>query len=323
MSGIESFGRQARALSDPDSLVELETKEGLSELFADVDALLAEVVIKALHREAVIQVQRGRHADSVSIDGLDVRLQTVLDHVFALANQHSRGAWFHPEKATCKAGLVNLPNKFAKYPRFATGLAWEERARVLLVESPAAVFLWAAVEPLFEQLFVPFELRGRIVGMKSREDQIAAWASVDEIVSALGFDVENELKVMRYGGGWSQLLAAEQLDAKKCLLAALAARADGRLAARYRAYRLLPLIDRYYSKAKDGRALRKHILSRPLERTLAAFFGGDWLRLLRYLGEAPHPGEETVTAIPEAKLFASGTRNPDEAGTDIRVPAEK
>jgi len=323
MDNIESFGARASSLTDPVSLIEFESKEGKGEFFAEVDALLADVAVRALRREAIVQVQRGRDADFVSIIGLDVALQTALGDGFTLANQNSRGAWFLPEKTSLKAGLVNLPNTFARFPRFATGLAWEARARVLLADSPAAVFLWAALEPLFEQLFIPFDLRGRTAGMKSREGQVAAWASLDELASALGFDIGDELAVMHYGGGWSRLPAAEQLEAKQRLLAALEAQAGERLAARYRAYRLLPLIGRYYNKAKNGQALRKQVLNRPLEKTLVAFFGGDWLRLLQYLGEASHPGEEIVVAIPETKLFVGGAKGPVEAGTQCDVPSEE
>jgi hypothetical protein len=322
MSENESFGRSARALSDAASLIEFEAGEGKAQSFADGDALLADVVVRALKGEVAVAVERGRHSDSVSIVNLDVALQTVLDHLFAVANQHLRGAWFFPEKTSLKAGLVILPWTFARYPRFATGLVWEERARVLLADSPAAVFMWAVLEPLFEQLFLPFELRGRIAGTKSREDQLAAWAFFDEIISALGFDVRKELSVMRYGGGWGRLRATEQMEAKQSLLAAFAAQANEQMAARYRAYRLLPLIDRYYSKAKDGQVRRRQVLTRPLEKTLAGFFGGDWLRLLQYLEESPHPDEEIVAVIPEAKLFGGGAKSP-AAAAEIGVPVEE
>jgi hypothetical protein len=255
--------------------------------------------------------------------GLDRRNETALKDIFSIEHQHSRGAWFLPEKVSIKTGLVNLPSTFAKYPRFATGLAWEERARVLLADSPAAVFLHVAVEPLFEQLFQPFELRGRIAGAKSREDQIAAWESVDELISALGLDLEKELVVMRYGGGWSRLRAAEQVEAKQRLLQALSVQANEQLAARYRAYLLLSLIDRYYSKSKNGQARRRQVLTRSLEKTLAGFFGGDWLRFLQYLGETPHPDEEIAAAIPEAKLFVGGTKSAAAVASEIGVTTEE
>jgi hypothetical protein len=323
MSENQSFGRRAVALSDPGSLIELEAREGKAELFADVDALLADVAVRCLRSEATVDLARGRYTDSVSIAGLDRRLEGVLHDLFAVANQHSRGAWFLPEKASLKVGLVNLPSIFARHPRFATGLAKEEWARVLLADSPAAVFLWAVLEPLFEQLFMPFELRGRMAGTKNREDQLAAWTSVDKIVAVLGLDIGSELAVMRYGGGWGRLRAAEQLEAKRRLLAAFAAQANEQMAARYRAHRVLALTAAYYSKAKNGPARRKQVLTRPLEKTLAGFFGGDWLRLLRYLEEAPHPDEEIASAIPETKLFVGSTKSPAAVAAQVGVPVEE
>lgn len=323
MSENESFGRRASALSDPGLLIELEAREGKAKLFAEVDALLADVVVRALRGEPMIKIEQGRRIDSVSIMGLDRRMEGVLDNLFAVANQHLRGAWFLPEKIKLIAGMVNLPSTFARHPRFATGLAWDERGRFLLPNSTVAVFLWAVLLPLFEQLFLPFQLRGHMAGMKSREDQIAAWASVDEIVSALGFDVGSELAVMRYGGGWGRLRAVEQVEAKQHLLAAFAAQANEQMAARYRAYRLLPLMARYYSKAKDGRARRSQVLTQSLEKTLTGFFGGDWLRLLEYLEETPHPDEEIVAAIPETKLFVSSTKIPAVVAAQVGVPAEE
>jgi hypothetical protein len=323
MSEIESFGLRAVALSDPGALLALEAREGKGELFADADALVAYIQVRALKGGTTVKVERGRHADSVSIVGLEPRLEGVVDDLYAVANQHSRGAWFLPEKASIKVGLINLPSLFAQHPRFATGLAWQENVRVLLADSPTAVLLWAVLEPFFEQLLVPFELRGRMTGKKSREDQLAAWASMDEIVSALGFDIENELLVMRYGGGWSRLRAAEQLQAKRRLLDTLAAQANEQMAARYRAYRLLALMDRYYNKAKDGQARRKQVLTRSLEKTLAGFFGGDWLRLLQYLEEAPHPDEEIAAAIPKTRLFVGGTKSPAAVAAQVGVPPEE
>lgn len=168
MSENESFSRRASALSDPGLLIEIEAREGKAKLFAEIDVLLADVVVRALRGEPMITVEQGRRVDSVSIMGLDRRLEGVLDNQFAVANQHSRGAWFLPEKIKLIAGMVNLPSIFARHPRFATGLAWDERGRFLLANSTVAVFLWAVLEPLFEQLFLPFQLRGHMAGMKSR-----------------------------------------------------------------------------------------------------------------------------------------------------------
>jgi hypothetical protein len=220
-----------------------------------------------------------------------------------------------------KVGVINFPQTFGAQPRFAGGLVWEERARVVLRDSPDSVLAWAVLEPLFEQLFLPFELRGRLVGMRSREDQLNAWASVDELLASLEIDLADELAIMRYGGGWSRLRSAEQLEAKKRLLAGLASHATPELASCYRVHRLLPLIARYYNKAKDGRARRQQVLTRPLERTLSGFFGGDWLAFLDYLGEKPHQDEEIALAIPETRLLTGGTKTAATIAAEKGLPA--
>jgi hypothetical protein len=90
------------------------------------------------------------------------------------------------------------------------------------------------------------------------------------------------------------------------------------LGGRYRARRLLPLVSRYYAKAqKDGRVLRRRVLTRDLESTLSGFFGGDWLAFLDYLGEEPHPEEHVATAVPETKLYLGSSREvAEKLGTE-------
>jgi hypothetical protein len=181
----QSFGRLASTMFSCDSLIALEHKESKAGLFTEVDVLSADVIVRALKREIMVAVERGTHADRVSINGLDSSQQSILTNLFAVEHQHSRGAWFLPEKVSLKTGLVNLPSTFEKYPRFASRVTAEDSTRVVLAENTAAVFLWAIVEPLFEQLFLSFELRGYSAGTKNREDQLAAWASVDEIIAVL------------------------------------------------------------------------------------------------------------------------------------------
>ncbi len=306
MSDTEPFGRRALETPSPSALTALEQESGKDDRFADLDDLIGHIIDRALTGERVAALARDRRGDEVSIVGLDAARQGVLNDRFVIANQRQRGAWFVPEKAALKVGLLGFPATFAAYPRFAGGIVWEERAQADLTTSAAAVLVWSVLEPLFEQLYIPFELRGRLVGMKSRDDQLASWAAVDELLAALRIDVAGELAVMRYGGGWGRLRGADQLAAKQRVIAALAAQSTPELALLYRAHRLRPLITRYYEKAKGGKARRKQVLTRSLDRTLSGFFGGDWLAFLHYLGEEPHPDEEIVTAIPETKLFVSG-----------------
>lgn len=324
MSDAASFGRRALETASAPALIALEQESGMGGAFADVDDLAGNVLDRALRGERVAVVARDRRGDAVSIEGLDATRDRVLSDRFLLANQRGRGAWFLPEKASLKVGLLSLPATFGAYPRFASGVVWEERASVDLTARPAGMWIWSVLEPFFQQLYIPFELRGRLVGTKSREEQFASWAAVDELLDALHINVADELAVMRYGGGWSRLRAAEQLAAKQRLLAALAEQSIPELALLYRSHRLRPLITRYYEKAKDGKARRKQVLTRSLEKTLSGFFGGDWLGFLLYLGEEPHPDEEIIAAIPETRLFVGGgTKTAAAIAAEKGIPAQE
>ena len=107
------------------------------------------------------------------------------------------------------------------------------------------------------------------------------------------------------------------------MLAALASQASPHLASRYRAHRLAPLIARYYEKAKGGVAKRKQVITKAFQRDLSAFFGGDWLRFLGYLGEQPHPEEQIDSALPEIKLMVSSTKSAASVAESLGLPPKK
>lgn len=316
-----SFGVRAAAAPGPAALLELEQREDRSELLAPVDDLLGSFLVRALQGGEVLRVTDGELP--LSVPELSEGQGHALDEHFSVASQHAKGAWYLPEQATIKAGLQNLAFYFATYPRFATGITFQTRVRVPLAQSSAGVLAWSATEPLFEQLVVPFDLRGRSAGTKTPEEQLAAWAGFDEIVCALGLELADELAVMRYGGGWGPLRAAAQLEAKQRLLASLAAQATPVLAARYRAHRLRPLIARYYEKAKNGVAKRRQVVTRDLQKDLSAFFGGDWPAFVRYLGEQPHPDEHIDTTLPEVKLMVAGAQKAATVAQSLGLPAEE
>ena len=83
------------------------------------------------------------------------------------------------------------------------------------------------------------------------------------------------------------------------------------------------LVERYYAKAKNGRAKRRHVVTKDHWRTLAAFFGGDWLGFVEYLGEQPHEDERVVTALPETKLIVAGTEKAAAIAAKKGIPIEE
>lgn len=155
---------------------------------------------------------------------------------------------------------------------------------------PEALFAHTVMDPLFSSLYEPFVLRsGRAFppsfddlpekAERSRERRRACWQEVDSFFTALDLGVGPELLAVRPGGGWSRLRSAEQLSAKVALAEVIRRRAEGAgpssVGARYRALRLLPLLKRYYAKAKkDGRVLLASPRPHPRAR-------GDAFGLLR------------------------------------------
>ena len=323
---MESFGRRALRTESAAALIELERADGRSERFARLDSLVGDLMARSLRGERVLTMrQDALYMNSVTIEGLGREQREFLDETFALERQQSRGAWFLPERVNLGGGIANLPHYFKQTPRFAHAAASSEGGRVLLKNSPDAIFLWAVLEPLFEELARPFELRGRLSGTLTNEEHALAWGGVDGFFRELGFPELEEMSLLRHGGGWHKLKsAAEQVEAKHRLLAALAREADPSMGARYRARAILPLVGQYYKKAKaDGRVKRKQALTKAVQPLLAGFFGGDWLALVGYLGEEPHPEEQIVTALPKTTLKVGGASRAAEIAEKQGIPAEE
>jgi hypothetical protein len=109
--------------------------------------------------------------------------------------------------------------------------------------------------------------------------------------------------VFRFGGGWSKLRTGEQVEAKAALLQSLASAANAETTLTFRMLRVQELLRRYYTRKERGPPTMRQVLTKEFQRTLSAYFGGDWLAFLRYIGEQPHPEERIAEALPEAKLY--------------------
>ena len=318
-----SFGRKSLQAESIEATLDLERVEGRRSKFDVVDALVGELLVRSLRGERVVEMMNGKdQACSIVINGIRANYRAFVDDTFRLDRQQSRGAWFLPAEASFRPGTINFPANFQTSARFASNLTWEEHCKVSLEKTADTLLVWALLEPFFDALFEPFILRGRLTGNKTREDQLKSWDTIDSLYQALGFEVAQELAVMRYGGGWHKLRSQEQVAAKQRLLAALARQVEPAMAARYRAYCLRALLEHYYKKADaDGRAKRKQALTKPLERTVPAYFGRDWLAFLEYIGEEPHPDEQIVTALPKTRLHVGGGSRAAEVAKQMGLPA--
>lgn len=329
----ESFGKLVLETATPLELLEAETAYGRSEVFAALDALIGRLALRSLRGEIPFHVEgedtraTGRPA-TLRLSGLSDEERRVLDNLLSLEKQQTRGSWSSLAKFDGRLGRLHFPHHLTEHGRFFHESVESDTYRPVSAEaSPEALFTHTVLDPMFSSLYEPFVLRsGRAFppsfddspekAESSREKRRTRWQEADTFFAALDLGIEPELSVVRPGGGWSRLRAAEQLSAKVALADAIRRGAErvgpASLGARYRAFRLLSLIRRYYAKAKkDGRVLRRRALTREYEATLSGFFGGDWLALLDYLGEEPHPEEHIATALPETRLYLGPSQEAD------------
>lgn len=325
MSKQSSFGRQVLLTQSVETFLQIERDQAKNQCFADIDLLHGQLFFRGLRGEHVIAITRTKQKNpTFSITELGSRERNFIDTTFSFALQQSRGVWFLPSESSLQVGFVHYAYHFYNAPRFAGNSVVRERYKVSLETSADALFIWALLEPCFDAMLQPFILRGEQNGNKSKEEQIKIWAEIDDLYDNLGFSVPQELRVMRYGGGWHKLRVAEQIEAKEQLFQALARQVKSDTSERYRAYCLRKLIAQYYKKAKaDGKAKRSQVVSKAFERTLVGFFGGDWLAFLDYLGEEPHPDEQIITAIAPVQIQVGGKTRAAEVAAQMGLPIEE
>lgn len=320
-----SFGRMCtERVTTPAELLMAEQQAGRGARFQETDALVGRLLERLLTGDEIVAVAGSERLDRrLTYTGLSTAERTLLDETWAVSRLNRRGTWFLPDRATLHVGLIQLPRLYLHRGSFTGTLIDEQRYRATLSETADAVLLWAVFEPLCQTLYLPFLLRGQQEGTHTREEIQALWAQADRLYGALGLNVAEETAVMRYGGGWSKLHAADQRSAKRHLVQALARQADPGLAARLRALRLQALLKQYYARAKDGYATSKQVLTKAYQPDLVAYFGGDWVAFLAYLGERPHPDEEIVTAVPEPRLYVGGTAKAHAVAAELGLPADE
>ena len=291
------FGRAVLGAT-PGDVVAAEVATGRHERFAPVDGLVGALLTAAFSGREIV----GAGLSTV-VEGQD----QLLADVFAVASQQARGAWWLPDDASLKAGLLNLPAHLLAGRRFSYGMARDEQFKAVLAERPDWVAVWAVLQPLFAILLAPIEMRSQKAGTVAPKEAMKAWAAVDQAFVDLGVDVTDDTAVLRYGSGWSKLRAEEQRRAKVAFAQSLASQVGIDTARRFRALRTSELVDKYYAKAKREPPTQRQVVSRSLGQVLAGHFGGDWLAFLAYLGEAPATGEQITTVLPKARLYVVGS----------------
>ncbi len=271
----ESWLRSAAAAGTPAVLLAEEGVAGRGARFDELDGLTAQIVGRMLGGERIAQLGGVRETPTVQLLPVTPAQRRDLEESFAVERQQAKGAWFLPEHVSLRIGLANLPYHFRRQPRFAMTAVMDEGAKVHLAGSPDAVFLWAVLEPLCEALF-------------------------EQALETLGV-AGDALGRMRFGGGWSQLRAHEQVDARQHLLGALARVPPETLCAKFRAARLLSLLGRYADKAKKGPPTKQQVLTKEIRYWLSS---PRVVRSSRSAARVPRhpraPGAACEAATPQA-----------------------
>ena len=217
-----TFGQRYTDADSVGARLELERQERRRETFAQIDAVLRELVRAALSGEKVGAAEVD-DADAYT-RGATITLEVgaeqraaLTDH-FNLDSQEGRGSWNIPEADTIALGTLNVGHWAKVQPRLALNQVVLERNNGSLRESPAAVALWS-LAPLFTDLYLPLRLRaGFWLGDRTVEQQEKSWKTIDQLYQALGIDMAAAARY-RPRTGWATITAQDAVSRRQALLA--------------------------------------------------------------------------------------------------------
>jgi hypothetical protein len=303
----QTFGARVALTELPTDVLALEDTNNRSAKFRALDVLTGRLLAARLAGQAVATGQK--NSDRVEIHSLTYEERTLIVEAYSVERIESRGSWFIPDEIRVPGSVMD-PNRTEM-----------ERGRSKVKGNPEAIYLWAVLAPAFAAMHSPIEVRERVGS--SPAQQKAQWQGVYDLFDQLGVDVRILMDPMRYGGGWSRLTVDQRVAVVARLTGALSEWAP-EAARRWRALVLRDLVRAYYAKADaDGRALRTRVVTAGLRSGFVAYFGGDWLAFLDYLGETPHPDEQIATALPESRVLVAGASKAAAAAAAIGIPPEE
>lgn len=294
-----------RAIADADAFLEEEERLGLTDRFQQVDAILDEAVAAALSGQRILDIAVRKSGPSLlKLATLSREQRTWLNATFSKAAHEARGSWYLPDVIKVNAGAFVLVEALLAQPRFAASVIAGQSAKGD-PQSGEAVFIWAALDPFFEALAVPLNLRSHRAGTMKSAERTRVWSTFDSLAESLGL-ADEAIRVFRSNDSWTNVSPREHEERRMRLGEALRGHAAHTLGRRYRAHLLHMLIERYYAKAKKGHPTKTQAITRAYERALTALFGGDWLAFLEYLDEEPPESDKVITALPDPKLLLGG-----------------
>ncbi len=318
----ETFGVRFTAATAAERFA-LHAAEGDRQAFANYDRVLARLLDCAIRGQRIFDLTLATRRTESDITTLDIAHEErdVLARVLAPEAQQARGSWYMPTTDQPLVGMVEFARWANIEPRFSISVADAQRAAVTL-DSPDAILVWAALEPVMELLYLPLKLRsGYWLGGRRSDQMEKDWATVDATYAALGMDMA-PLATFKDGRRWATFTIEEVVAARRLLLHTWKS-APQDVGERAIVLLISRLVERYYAKAKDGMAQRTKVMNKGLERALTGAFGGDWLALVRYLGEQVHPAEQIATAVEPTSLLASGRDRAAQVAASTGVPLEQ
>jgi hypothetical protein len=311
---LPTFGARLEAVS-ADEMLALESDEGRRQGFADLDTVMEKVLVKALCGGQVLKVSGNAKQSSVSLRLRSDPDRTAVDRTLARATQERNGAWYIPASAALDIGVVELAHWNLQDPRHLVSVATDRRAEVTL-DNADAVAVWSLLEPALNAFALPLKLRagrwaGRTTKPPSADKLAASWQEAVDLYLAVGLD--REALAPFAPGQWGTPRAEDVIERRRRLIESWTVVSPEHIR-RLRAWHISKLVTRYYAKAKNGAARRATVLNdRHCERILTAYFAGDWMAFLGYLGEQPHDDEEVIRALPQASLLTAPTAQASSA----------
>jgi len=291
------------AAAGPAERVAIQLADADRRRFAALDSVLAGLLDASIRGHQSVEILWGPRRttqDRIALRVDDAQRQTL--GPLSCTAQEAAGAWYLPATARLDVGTIDFAWVSSVEARYSLAAADTMRPTVE-IDTPESVAAWSALEPILSALFLPVKLRsGNWLGERRPDQMAAAWNEVDACYEALGID-RAPLTVFKDGAAWAHLDLEGVTAARSALLDSWRG-APPDVGLRALAWHTGKLVERYYSKAKAGVALRNKVLNTTVERPLTACFGGDWMALLDYLEEEPHPDEQVIVAVPPTQILS-------------------
>ncbi len=305
----ERPGRTLSHAGSPQAWLAVEAETNRTIPAGDADAVLARLLREILAGQQPVGItHQQRNTESAArLLGLGDQEQALLADRYALDRQQARGAWYIPDKVKIAAGLCRLPAALSSEGHYALVTVAEDAINVPTRAAADHVFLWSAVLPLVERILAPIVLRSGLPSTPPTGSQRSSWEAVEAYYDRLGVDGGPGYDAMCFGSGWGKLDRDERHHARIALISHLAPQMTDSVVARHRADVTADLVAAFYAKAGREIPLARRVLTKQYQPTLSAFFAGDWLAFLDYVGEQPNVNEEVHTALPEPRLYIPGS----------------